>query len=204
MTQANEPNQINLFSRKQLQDVRGTYHVQPGLGLTAAQIMAWQTKIHQYQQSLMNQAPPSQISLFPALDHATPASIPESDCLIQTLNPFTLRQQNTEFWRWQPITPGQPALYFVIDYQWPLLLYVGETLNDQQRWQGDHGCKQYLQNYVSALRTAQLGVSVGIGFWPGAAADRKARQAQERALILHWRSPFNKENWHYWQTPFIG
>ncbi len=193
--------QPNLFSRQQLQDVTGTYQVQPGLGLTAEQLLAWQQKIYNYQQSL--NSPTAQMSFFD-LQPLASLPTPVAESLTTTLDPFTLRQQNIEFWRWQAITPGQPALYFVIDYHWPLLLYVGETLNDQQRWKGEHGCKHYLQNYVSAVRAVNLAVSVGIGFWPGAAAARKLRQRQERELIYHWRSPFNKENWSYWQTPFIG
>jgi len=31
---------------------------------------------------------------------------------------------------------------------------------------------------------------------------RKARQQLERALILKWRSPFNKENWQMWGQLF--
>ncbi|MDS3859716.1 GIY-YIG nuclease family protein [Thermosynechococcaceae cyanobacterium BACA0444] len=219
MTRDSEPpkyavgEQAQLFSRQQLREAAATYTVQPGLGLFPSQLLAWQQKIYDYQQSEATQSPSAQLSLF-ALEPANleqpenQTNLPTRESttdqpLTQILNPFTLPQQNTEFWRWQANTSGQPALYFVIDYQWPILLYVGETLDDQSRWRGEHGCKRYLQNYVTALRTVNLQVSVGIGFWPGAAADRKLRQQQERELIFHWRSPFNKENWQYWQTPFV-
>ncbi|AFY59825.1 hypothetical protein [Synechococcus sp. PCC 6312] len=219
MTRDSEPpkyavgEQAQLFSRQQLREAAATYTVQPGLGLSPSQLLAWQQKIYDYQQSLDWQSPVAQLSLFdlnsakhrqPETNSSDPIKNSTDDQpLTQSLNPFTLKQQNTEFWRWQANTSGQPALYFVIDYHWPILLYVGETLDDQSRWRGEHGCKRYLQNYVTALRTVNLQVSVGIGFWPGAAADRKLRQQQERELILHWRSPFNKENWQYWQTPFV-
>ncbi|MEO1211419.1 MAG: GIY-YIG nuclease family protein, partial [Cyanobacteria bacterium J06638_20] len=29
-------------------------------------------------------------------------------------------------------------------------------------------------------------------------------QHLESALIYRWRSPFNKENWTFWGTPFTG
>lgn len=199
-----ETEQAELFSRQQLREATGTYTVQPGLGLSASQILAWQQKIADYQHAQAIQAPAAQLSIFDLpSDTSAPSVTQANHPITQTINPFALAQQNTEFWRWQPQTPGQPALYFVMDYHVSILLYVGETLDDQSRWRGEHGCKHYLQNYVTALRTVNLDVSVGIGFWPGAAADRKLRQQEERELIYHWRSPFNKENWRYWQTPFV-
>ncbi|PSN19912.1 hypothetical protein C7271_04885, partial [filamentous cyanobacterium CCP5] len=73
-----------------------------------------------------------------------------------------------------------------------------------QRWKGVHDCKRYILNYISAHRAHDLTVTVNIGFWPHAPADRKARQRLESDLIGQWRSPFNKENWSFWNTPFVG
>ncbi|MEL7053370.1 MAG: GIY-YIG nuclease family protein, partial [Cyanobacteria bacterium J06588_5] len=102
-------------------------------------------------------------------------------------------------------------MYFVIDYatvtaegvSQPLLLYVGETIKSNQRWKGEHDCKRYLLNYRQSHYDNGLKSELGIAFWPEAPADRKARQQIESALISRWRSPFNKENWQFWNTPFV-
>jgi hypothetical protein len=84
----------------------------------------------------------------------------------------------------------------------PLLLYTGETGKSNQRWKGEHGCKHYLLNYQQAHYHYSLPTEIGIAFWQDAPAQTKARQQLERDLILKWRSPFNKENWAFWGTPF--
>lgn len=119
------------------------------------------------------------------------------------LDPFSLTAQNIEFWRSPADEPGLAALYFVIDQELPLLLYVGETCKANQRWKGVHDCKRYVRNYVEAHRIHHLPVSVSIGFWPHAPEQTRARQRMERSLIEQWRSPFNKENWKHWGTPFV-
>jgi len=121
-----------------------------------------------------------------------------------SIDPFTLPQRNAEFWREQFTDAGNAALYFVVDHEADVLLYVGETVKANQRWKGTHDCKRYILNYVSAHRAAQLAVQVNIGFWSYAPEERKARQSLESELIRKWRSPFNKENWRVWSTPFIG
>ncbi|WP_196602024.1 hypothetical protein [Gloeocapsopsis dulcis] len=45
--------------------------------------------------------------------------------------------------------------------------------------------------------------AVSIAFWWDAPVKTKPRQQLERALIQKWRSPFNKENWTLWSTPFV-
>jgi len=49
-----------------------------------------------------------------------------------------------------------------------------------------------------------LSSQLGIAFWPHAPTERKPRQQLESALIKRWRPPFNKENWQFWGTPFVG
>lgn len=127
---------------------------------------------------------------------------------VSTIDPFALRKQNTEFWRWQFDDVGVAAMYFVIDYastahSRPVVLYIGETIKSNQRWKGEHDCKRYLLNYRQAHYDSGLRSQLGIAFWPKAPSDRKARQQLESALIRHWRSPFNKENWQFWNTPFV-
>jgi hypothetical protein len=96
------------------------------------------------------------------------------------------------------------AVYFVIDRELPLVLYIGETCKSNVRWKGEHDCKRYLQNYVAAHRPHQLPVTVSIGFWRDAPAQTRPRQQLEQALIQLWKAPFNKENWQQWGTPFVG
>ncbi len=161
--------------------------------LTASALMEWKAKIRRFQAGVAPTASIAQGDLFG-----------ESQDEVGAIDPFTLPQRNAEFWREQFTDVGNAALYFVVDHEGPILLYVGETVKANQRWKGTHDCKRYILNYVAAHRTHQLPVQVNIGFWPHAPADRKARQALERKLILQWRSPFNKENWQRWATPFIG
>ncbi|NJL84371.1 MAG: hypothetical protein HC890_18220 [Chloroflexaceae bacterium] len=83
------------------------------------------------------------------------------------------------------------------------MLYVGETkLSATQRWQGVHDCKDYIFHYIELHRRYQLPVTVGAAFWPHLPPRKKLLQQWERALIYRWRSPFNKESWHYWGQPF--
>jgi len=90
----------------------------------------------------------------------------------------------------------------VIDYELPLLLYVGETIHSNQRWRGEHDCKRYVQNYVEAHRRHDLATSVNISFYHWAPEKTRDRQQLETALIYKWRSPFNKQNWTLWGKPF--
>ena len=175
---------------------------QPRLRLDASELRAWKRRIILFQAHLQSAPASAQGCLFD--------SVPESDLSgVDSINPFSLRRQNTEFWRWQFDEVGVPAMYFVIDYAASsegekLLLYIGETVKSNQRWKGVHDCKRYLTNYQQAHHDADVKSELGIAFWPQAPADRKERQKLESQLIYKWRSPFNKENWRYWNTPFIS
>ncbi len=153
----------------------------------------WKCKVATFQSSVKMAPAMEQVSLFEtSLDPA------------EGIDPFELPQQNTEFWRWQFSDVGVAALYFVIDYKSDLLLYVGETVKSNQRWKGEHDCKRYLMNYRQAHYHHGLDSQLGIAFWRHAPAERRPRQKVESSLIFKWRSPFNKENWKFWGTPFIG
>lgn len=162
--------------------------------LTARELQTWKQRLVKFQQAVRADKAPTQGTLFAIAESPT----------AHTIDPFTLPQRNTEFWRGQVTDVGNAALYFVVDHTGPLVLYVGETIKANQRWQGTHDCKRYILSYLSAHRAHGLPVQVTIGFWPYAAENRKARQALESELIQTWRSPFNKENWRRWATPFIG
>ncbi|WP_421658933.1 GIY-YIG nuclease family protein [Leptothermofonsia sp. ETS-13] len=187
--------QKSLFSTAEL---RGCYTVNRPLALVISQeaLQEWKLRVFQYQQ---------QVKISPSVRQGTLFDlIPTAEEIVNQVNPFELPQQNTEFWRWQATDEGVSALYFVIDYELPILLYVGETVKSNMRWKGEHDCKRYILNYVSAHRPYNLPVAVNIGFWAQAPVKTRDRQRLESALIYHWRSPFNKENWEFWGTPFIG
>jgi hypothetical protein len=189
--------QPSLFSDLELRQIRHSgLNASPSLEISASTLQDWKQRIFQYQQQMMEESVrPAQATLFEGQNLETD---------LETLNPFGLRSQNIEFWRWPAHEPGLAALYFVIDNELPLVLYVGETCHSSQRWKGVHDCKRYVRNYIEAHRPHNLPVSVGIGFWPHAPEATRPRQKMERSLIEKWRSPFNKENWRHWGTPFIG
>jgi hypothetical protein len=182
---------------------------QPQLSLGPSELQVWKERILSFQSQL--QSVPQQGSLFEL--STTDASGAESSCT--SIDPFSLRRQNTEFWRWQFDDVGVAAMYFVIDYaalsddensvsSQPLLLYIGETVKSNQRWKGVHDCKRYLTNYRQSHYENGLESELGIAFWPHAPSDRQLRQKLELELIYRWRSPFNKENWRFWNTPFVS
>ncbi len=181
---------------------------QPQLTLGIPELRAWKQRIIRFQRQLQLTPAVQQGSLFDVAAIASPEAAAVSNSS-SSLDPFALRRQNTEFWRWQFDDVGVAAMYFVIDYAASdqgdsLLLYVGETVKSNQRWQGEHDCKRYLLNYQQAHYDNGLNSKLGIAFWPCAPVERQPRQQLELSLIYRWRSPFNKENWRYWNTPFVG
>jgi hypothetical protein len=192
--------QISLFSAKDI--ATGTYAVNRRQTLTIAPdaLQAWKQKVLIFQQQFHQQAVPGtapigQTNLFETLPDPHDSEM---------LNPIDLPPQNTQFWRWKAEDAGVSALYFVIDYELDLLLYVGETVQSNQRWKGAHDCKRYLLNYQQAHYQFNLPTQLGIAFWQDAPTATRARQKMESTLIFKWRSPFNKENWAFWGTPFTG
>lgn len=188
-------NQVSLLSDESQRAVSQSrfQNLPPQTDLGKQELSDWKCKVATFQMSVKTTPVMEQVSLFePILDPA------------EAIDPFSLPQQNTEFWRWQFSDVGVAALYFVIDYQSELLLYVGETVKSNQRWKGEHDCKRYLMNYRQAHYHHGLESQLGIAFWRHAPAERRPRQKIESALIYKWRSPFNKENWTFWGTPFIG
>lgn len=195
------PEQGKLFSAK---DLAGTYHVhQPHHHTTinedAIGLNQWKQRVLAYQQTHHQQASPStQGSLFDLSD-ASPSGMSEK----LVVDPFQLPRQNTQFWRWNAQDAGVSALYFVIDYDCSLVLYVGETIKSESRWKGVHDCKRYLLHYQQAHYNLDLTTQLGIAFWKDAPTNTRSRQRLESELIYQWRSPFNKENWTFWGTPFV-
>lgn len=188
-----EPEQMSLFAVRESSVSRYACQRQ-SLKISAIALQTWKQRIYDYQTEIRSTPPQSAVDLFGQ-------SIEPS--IADRLDPFTMRQQNIEFWRWKNSDPGTAALYFVIDYELPLLLYVGETVKSGQRWKGEHGCKWYLDHYCSAHARHNIKTAIGIAFWSDAPAATRPRQQIESNLIDRWRSPFNKENWTFWGTPFV-
>ncbi|MCX5962163.1 MAG: GIY-YIG nuclease family protein [Cyanobacteria bacterium] len=195
--------QGKLFSAK---DLAGTYHVhQPQhhtnttIDQDAIALNQWKQRVRAYQQTHHQPATPStQGSLFD-LPNASPSGMSEK----LVVDPFQLPRQNTQFWRWNTQDAGVSALYFVIDYDCSLVLYVGETIKSESRWKGVHDCKRYLLHYQQAHYNLDLTTQLGIAFWKDAPTNTRSRQRLESEMIYQWRSPFNKENWTFWGTPFV-
>ena len=181
--------QGQLFTAQERVGTYTTHRSQPDLD--APSLIAWKTRVITYQKTAAIAPVMAQGSLF---DLTSPQ--PE-------LNPFTLPRQNTQFWRWKSSDLGVSALYFVIDYECDLLLYVGETVTSESRWRGEHDCKRYLLHYQQSHYSHDLPTQLGIAFWKDAPVKTRDRQKLESELITQWRSPFNKENWKFWATPFV-
>ncbi len=174
-------------------DLSWAYNRPAGSAMLADELQSWKQRVAQFQATVESDSS-VQGTLFEVVEASS----------ADTIDPFALPPRNAEFWRGQFQESGVPALYFVVDHDAAVLLYVGETVKSNQRWKGVHDCKRYILSYVAAHRVHQLPVAVNIGFWPHADGDRKARQSLELELIRRWRSPFNKENWAIWSTPFVG
>lgn len=187
--------QPSLFS---VSDVAaGSYGRTEWLQMSPETLSIWKQRIFKFQQQVRQTQPMQQGSLFDL-------GVASSETDPHQIDPFSLPQQNTQFWRWRFDDVGVAALYFVIDYELPLLLYVGETVKSNQRWKGEHDCKRYIDNYRQAHYQHQIETRLGIAFWAKAPTATRPRQKLESALIDKWKSPFNKENWEFWGTPFIG
>jgi hypothetical protein len=162
-------------------------------------LQVWKQAIAKYQSSITTMIPSVQTSLF---------DLPSSHCDPHAINPFALPIQPAEFYRLPSKDSDDACIYFVIDLttdvQLPVLLYVGETSRSHKRWKGFHDCKRYLLNYRELHITHNLSTQVIMTFWWDAPLAARPRQQLERILIEKWRSPFNKENWNFWGTPFVN
>jgi hypothetical protein len=121
---------------------------------------------------------------------------------IDSFNPFSLETHPDQFYNLPQYQASEGCLYFILDLNLPLLLYIGETeKSPKQRWT-NHDCKNYIQGYLELHRQYQLTATIRSAFWWGIPPERKLRQQLEKDLILKWRSPFNKESWRWWGQPF--
>ena len=121
--------QHSLFTDLELRDMCFSSSVLPikQMGVTA--LKDWKARLFRYQTQINESAPTQQVTLFDLESVSTDLS---------RIDPFNLKQQNTEFWRDIFDDEGIAALYFAIDQELPLLLYVGETSQSNQRWKCVH------------------------------------------------------------------
>ncbi|PAX59808.1 hypothetical protein CK510_05270 [Brunnivagina elsteri CCALA 953] len=161
--------------------------------MSAEELQQWKTQIVEYQMRSRYSPAPAQTTLL---------DLPANHCDPERIDPLTLQLQSMAFYRMPADYPGEACLYFVVDSAAQLVLYVGETCRSNKRWKGTHDCKDYIASYQDLHYRYKLKTAVNIGFWWDTPQRREARQELELYLILKWRSPFNKENWHQWGQPF--
>ena len=163
--------------------------------LSADALQRWIGKIHTFQHQVRETPPPQQPDLFGGIEiHPGDPNL---------VDPFALETCPFNFYEQRDLGPKQPAIYFVRDRRADVILYIGEAKNAHSRWSGSHDCKRYVTNYRTLHFECGSSCQIDIAFWLDAFPDAKRRQGQERDLIRRWRSPFNKENWQRWATPFI-
>jgi hypothetical protein len=185
-----EPHQLDLFSELPPGSIPHRKPIE--LVMSADALVKWKNQIVAYQQRARTSSPASQVALFDlAPVHSDPALI----------DPFSQRQHPMSFYR-MPADGSGACIYFVIDSAAQLILYIGETYCSKERWTGKHDCKHYLDRYQDLHYRHGLKSAVNIAFWWDAPVKTRARQQLELSLIMTWRSPFNRENWVLWGTPF--
>jgi hypothetical protein len=184
-----EPHQLDLFSQTALTPSPK----QKQLAMNKDELVRWKQQIFEYQQRIRETSAPHQGTLF---------DIAPKHCNPEQIDPLKLRLQPMSFYRMPTDSPGDCAIYFILDNALPLILYIGETSRSNRRWKGVHGCKDYIDSYQDLHYRYGLQTAVNIAFWWDAPTDRKARQELELSLILRWQSPFNKQMWERWACPF--
>lgn len=149
--------------------------------ISRSMLVQWQSRVRAWQEQIL--AEPSNYSF----------------------DPFSLPPHAMEFYRSSALSNlgGDACIYFIIDRAVPIILYIGETCRSDQRWQGKHDCKRYLERYRQDCYAQSIPVQITSSFWWQTPTERVDRQAQESQLIHQWKSPFNYQNWQVWQTPFV-
>lgn len=199
MSTPSSPRQGNLFADGGSLAAASFLSPTPDLTLARAQLLAWQQAVGRFQAPLFasSREDAEQGDLFGGPGGSARA-----------INPLELRAQTLHFWRWPQAPQQGAALYFVLDTpageQRPLLLYVGETGRADQRWKGEHDCKQYLAAYSEATGRVALSCQLSIRFWLDVPQPVRPRRQLEQALIRRWQPPFNKETRQRWATPFTA
>jgi hypothetical protein len=165
------------------------------LEMSKESLMLWREKIINYQ----NQAKLGKLTTQSNLFELANQSMESLE-----INPFELPLKSMQFYRLPIIDQGSASIYFIIDNASETILYIGETCHSNKRWKGNHDCKRYIQNYQNLHYSHGIKTSINAAFWLYAPIETRERQKIELDYIYHWRSPFNKEIWQYWGTPFTN
>lgn len=166
--------------------------------MDGSRLQTWKQAIAMYQKQVRQfqiNAQSAQGDLF---------DLPPAHCDPDLIDPFSLKLYPFEFYKQQFDGAGEACIYFAIDNAVPLVLYIGETIASDRRWKGVHDCKRYVDNYINLHNACSTYRAVCMAFWWDAPKHTKARKQLESSLIAKWKSPFNRENWELWQTPFTS
>ena len=162
-------------------------------------LMEWRKKIYFHQNNIIKDSNNvfTQKSLIISQD--------END-FYRNINPFLLTSFSINFWRSNKSVHRGPAMYFVIDSikNSQIILYIGETNSADQRWKGDHDCKNYINNYKESLAYSNIRNHLDIRFYLDVPKEVKFRRKLEQKLIYLWLPPFNKETRNRWSTTFTN
>lgn len=164
------------------------------LQMDSGYLQRWKAQIFKRQQVLRLSKPIEQGTLFYLAS-------PTTD--LETIDPLALTIHSLSFYRLPADGSGDACIYFVLDTFAQVVLYIGETCRSNKRWKGQHDCKMYIDNYQSLHYQYGLKTAINMAFWWDAPASKQPRQQMESKLIAKWKSPFNKENWALWGTPFV-
>ncbi len=188
--------QYGLFSIGELRQFRvQTPQQQYALEMDAQALHQWKAAIASYQGQVRTSQPSQQGTLF---------QVPQATVDPEQIDPYALPLHNFLCFQWpSDRNPNEPCIYFVLDLCGPLVLYIGETCKANQRWSGQHDCKRYVQNYQNLHYQYGLKTAINTAFWWETPTAPRPRQRLEASLIARWKSPFNKENWQHWHTPFV-
>jgi hypothetical protein len=162
--------------------------------MSRQELIKWKQRIFNHQDKV-RQTPPPQATLFDAVPQSTAYEI----------DPFNLKLHSSQFYRMLD-EGNECCLYFILDMEMPILLYIGETKQTaRNRWGNsgtNHDCQRYIAHYINLHRQYDLEVKVCAAFWYDPPEDKRSRQKIESELIYKWRSPFNKQCWKWWGQPF--
>ena len=168
------------------------------LKINVENLMCWRNNIYDYQKKIINGegAKICQDSIFPNYNNHGNINI----------NPFLLQGLSLNFWRANQSVHNGPAMYFVIDTMkgCQIILYIGETNDANNRWKGNHDCKNYILNYKEALSFNKLTSHADIRFFLDVPKEVRLRRKLEKELIYLWLPPFNKETRGRWATTFTN
>ena len=161
--------QLALFTATDLRNFTTPGRRRDNMQMDSEYLQQWKAQIHRHQRSCRVSPPLEQATLF---DLGSPAVNLEID-------PFALTLHSFSFFRLPANEPGNACIYFVVDTATELVLYIGETCQSNKRWQGQHNCKRYVENYHSLHYQHGIKPAINIGFWWDVPVQTRRRKQLE-------------------------